>query len=336
MTTENMRFLSVEQALADAAYFQVEFAKSYGLPSTTKNVIVGGSYSGALSAFYRIKYPDLVHLSYASSGVVHAVEDFDMYFVTVRNDTKPYVNCEDYVVSMTEKVAKMLQNPTDRATLLKTFDLCGYTNDDTDVWYAISGALEGAAQYGMIEGACEVITSESDPVAGYAKFFLQSANAYGMGDGCVPLDWVTDLQNTTWDNIEIGGRSWFWQKCTEFGFFKTPNKSGIFSPSADLEYHLDACRAIFGRPLEPNTDWINISYGGDHPHGRRIVYANGSVDPWHNLGVLSSLSSSQIAVFIDGTSHCQDLDTPSSTDPKPLHDAHILIESLIAKWLQEE
>jgi hypothetical protein len=53
----NMKLLTAEQALADLAYFiemkQLELASKYGTTERRKVVTIGGSYPGALSAWFR-------------------------------------------------------------------------------------------------------------------------------------------------------------------------------------------------------------------------------------------------------------------------------------------
>ena len=63
LSTENLRFLTTEQALADTDYFaqHVVFAglEAYDLnPSYTPWIAYGGSYAGAFAAFLRTQYPN--------------------------------------------------------------------------------------------------------------------------------------------------------------------------------------------------------------------------------------------------------------------------------------
>jgi hypothetical protein len=78
MSFENLRVLNSEQGLSDLAYF-ITFIKNgqlYGVDSSTPWITVGGSYAGAMSAWFRAKYPHLTVGAIGSSGVVLAVEDF--------------------------------------------------------------------------------------------------------------------------------------------------------------------------------------------------------------------------------------------------------------------
>jgi serine protease 16 len=48
LSTESLRYLSSQQALADAAVFRQFLVKKYNLSQKTKFVVLGGSYSGNL------------------------------------------------------------------------------------------------------------------------------------------------------------------------------------------------------------------------------------------------------------------------------------------------
>lgn len=75
LSVKNLKYLSAEQALKDLAYFLTKMSKSGQYKITPKNpwITIGGSYPGALSAWFRNKYPHLTIGALASSGVVLAV-----------------------------------------------------------------------------------------------------------------------------------------------------------------------------------------------------------------------------------------------------------------------
>jgi hypothetical protein len=68
---KNMGLLNSEQALRDTAYFiqTIKDNEMYGIKNNPW-IVVGGSYPGALSAWFRYKYPHLVIASIASSAVI--------------------------------------------------------------------------------------------------------------------------------------------------------------------------------------------------------------------------------------------------------------------------
>ena len=77
LTVDNMRLLNSEQALKDLAYFteQMNINHMYKIDRNPW-ISVGGSYPGALSAWYRYKYPHMTIGSIASSAVINAIADF--------------------------------------------------------------------------------------------------------------------------------------------------------------------------------------------------------------------------------------------------------------------
>lgn len=71
---ENLPFLTSYQALQDAASL-IDKVRADGY-TCSKWIAFGGSYSGALSAWFRIKFSTRVHAALSSSGVVNAILDF--------------------------------------------------------------------------------------------------------------------------------------------------------------------------------------------------------------------------------------------------------------------
>jgi hypothetical protein len=67
--------LNSTQALADLAHFidymNAEIQTQYGVRAQW--VCVGGSYPGALSAWFKAKYPNHVVAAWSSSGVINPI-----------------------------------------------------------------------------------------------------------------------------------------------------------------------------------------------------------------------------------------------------------------------
>ena len=89
-STADLRTLSVEQAIADLASFLTWYdAQIGGAVAATARVggsavthtwlVIGGSYPGALSSWFRELHPELVAASWSSSGVVEAVYNFTRF-----------------------------------------------------------------------------------------------------------------------------------------------------------------------------------------------------------------------------------------------------------------
>merc|ERR1712088_708902 len=135
-------------------------------------------------------------------------------------------------------------------------------------------------------------------------------------------------------------RPWIWQTCTEFGWYQTTNQdSGIYGSSLDLGFFEQWCQDAFGpsfthEVLEKNVYGSNIEYGGDHPDVDNVVFVHGTIDPWHAMGVLQDISAEAPAIFINGTSHCNDMYGDRSTDSEALTEARLRIGELVAQWVQ--
>ncbi|KIX08974.1 uncharacterized protein Z518_00052 [Rhinocladiella mackenziei CBS 650.93] len=89
LSTENMRFLSTDQAVADQAYFasHIVFPGLEHLNLTapgTPYLAYGGSYAGGVVAFLRLLYPDLTWGAISSSGVTKAIYDYWEYYEPLR------------------------------------------------------------------------------------------------------------------------------------------------------------------------------------------------------------------------------------------------------------
>lgn len=109
LETENFRFLTTQQALADQAYFQSNVVfpglEDQNLTAPhTPYIIYGGSYAGAFVAFMRVVYPEITWGAISSSGVTEAIYDYWQYYEPVRIYGPP--DC----ISIQQKLMNVLDN----------------------------------------------------------------------------------------------------------------------------------------------------------------------------------------------------------------------------------
>ena len=111
-STPNLKYLSAENALGDLADFidamnaQI-ITKWKG--TNRKWVTVGGSYAGALSAWFKAAYPDKATVSWSSSGVIKPIRDFsdyDMDIYTATSRSGP--DCPKFIQTLTTYIDGVL------------------------------------------------------------------------------------------------------------------------------------------------------------------------------------------------------------------------------------
>lgn len=68
---------------------------------------------------------------------------------------------------------------------------------------------------------------------------------------------------------------------------------------------LEQCSDIFGpefnsASLAAAVEATNEAYGGLNVTGSKIIFTNGSLDPWHILGITETIKEDLPAIFIEG------------------------------------
>lgn len=225
-----------------------------------KWVIIGGSYPGALSAWFKSKYSTHVEIAWSSSGVINAIRDYKgMDFDVIVATSKSSKECTSRIKDATEYIDILFTNGTseEKMLLFAEFNTTLYDIDRFDFMYMIADVFTGPVQQGDRVKMCEFIESDQfdDRVKGVAKL----ADMYGL-----TLDGYDsrNLRNTTVD-INKAGRQWAYQFCHEFGFFQTPNfPFTIRSHALDDPFWIDYCKRIFNNATYVDNDATNAYYGG--------------------------------------------------------------------------
>lgn len=147
-STENLRFLTTDQALADTAFFanNVKFAGLEDVdlsPGKTPWIAYGGSYAGAFVALLRKLYPDEYWGAISSSGVPEAIWDYYKYFEAAAVYGPPA--CVENTQKITDIVDKILIGKKDSEYVGQLKSLFGLPNvtHDADFASAINGGIYG-------------------------------------------------------------------------------------------------------------------------------------------------------------------------------------------------
>ena len=352
----NLVYLSSKQALRDAVYFKQYAMAMYNMTEHNKWVSFGGSYSGALSGWLRMLYPGTVSGAVATSGPVQAELNFYQYLevagqslATARNGQK----CVEDIHNATFILDSMLANKTQWPAVERLFNLFSPIQNQDDVANLadlLVGNVAEIVQYNMdnipfnvftIDDLCDVMVNVSigTPLERYAV--VNYLINFGDEINANFSEQVESMRETAWNSssVDEGMRQWIYQTCTEFGYYQTTDSAlQPFGDLITLASQLKICSAVY----ELSPDSVNTAvtatnkyYGGRNipKNATNIIFPNGSIDPWHALGVLKTDKESLVAIFINGTAHCANMYPPSPTDPPGLVQARATITATIEKWL---
>ncbi|XP_072546772.1 thymus-specific serine protease isoform X2 [Salminus brasiliensis] len=360
LSLEGLRFLSSRQALADLAHFRTVTAESRGLTSS-KWVAFGGSYPGSLAAWFRLKYPHLVHASIATSAPVYATVNFPEYLEVVQKSlAAENPECPVLVKNASDTLIARLKDPKTYDSITKDFRLCSKLDIQSDMDSAylletLAGNFMDVVQYNednrafegvvgtnvTIKVLCDVMLDSTlgEPYDRYAAVARLLQNTFSQS--CTDSQYshyVQYMSNTSWIGAGVlYGRQWVYQTCAEFGFYQSTDSPNQPFGGFPLIYHLQQCKDIYNlnASVADAVQQTNEEYGGYDIRSTRIVFPNGSIDPWHALGVISNITDDLPAVFIKGTAHCANMYPARAEDLPQLTQARDQIFLLLQKWLKE-
>lgn len=88
-STEHLQWLNTEQALGDVASFHVHISGLYNLTNSNRWVTFGGSYPGIVAGLSRLRFPQLIFASVASSAPLDATVEMPGYQNVVAQVCRP-------------------------------------------------------------------------------------------------------------------------------------------------------------------------------------------------------------------------------------------------------
>ncbi|VDM41706.1 unnamed protein product [Toxocara canis] len=358
-STENMRFLSSKQALADLAQFIMTMNKQFY--ANPRWITFGGSYPGMLSAWFRQFYPELSVGALASSAPIEAKVDFYDYLIVVENSLRTYSpKCANNVKVAFDQLHNLSLTPDGRVQLSALFTLRPAWTTTSNVTYVdiqnffmnMYGHFQSAVQYnndnrgayatggGMRELCGFMMNDAKTPLQNLVdvnvymtKFFNDGVFEYTDNNYQNYVNYLKDV------NAKSSSRSWTYQTCTEFGFYQSTDiGDNIFGSPVPLNFFIDMCTDVFGARFTPQFVFNAVEetqkyYGGrDYFYGTNVLFTNGNIDPWCALSKYDG-TGSVTTIMINGTAHCADTYPPREQDAPGLASARQLAEEKIAEWL---
>ncbi|CAI5744740.1 unnamed protein product [Peronospora destructor] len=325
------KILALEHRFYDLKHFKESYQNQLDAENTNHWIVIGGSYPGALAAWFRVAYPDPTIAALSSSGVVQPVYKFYQFDEQVALATGPL--CADVLRLTTAEFEKEIASSNGT----KVKELFGAQNlANADFFYIIADAAAMAVQYGHKDVVCESMTRafvhNYSLIDSFAHFTI---DMYGSSFGS---ECFYDTKCLAHDRARWGdGRSWRWEKCSQVAFFQiAPKEKSLRAAIVDLEYHLKQCHTVFGHVVHPleGVEEITELYGGDHPPGHKIFFSNGGDDPWQRASVLATLSDDEIANLArcEICGHCGDLRGDPNV-PEPSKKQREEIVEYLTKWL---
>ncbi|EFA86577.1 hypothetical protein PPL_00378 [Heterostelium album PN500] len=339
LSTDNLMYLSTDQILEDIAEFQIEFSRQFGL-TEAKWIVMGCSYAGTLAAWYRMKYPHMVGAAISSSAPLKAVTRFDAYDKKVRAALGP--KCSSAFKSLFDHIEYELMELKNQS--IKDVFSCNRSIDDRMFLFMLSESLSYSVQYNskfkLLANICPLFIKHSNNMSALLDMFIGYIKNMFLFQGTT----CDDYNIFTYANTEIdysGTRQWTWQMCSEYGWFLVASEKNVTLKSSLLNetwWQNEVCRILFGRPMKPFVEKINLLYGPDNiKQLSSVLYTNGDLDPWSTLSVSTSCDAPISNILnIAGESHCANWYGETQEDSWDLKNARLLGNAFLRQFIKSD
>ncbi|KAK7097322.1 lysosomal Pro-X carboxypeptidase-like isoform X1 [Littorina saxatilis] len=341
-----LNYLTAEQAMADFAEL-IKFIKQT-VPGAAKSQVItmGGSYGGMLSAWMRLKYPNLVLGSLAASAPIWQFEGLapcgSFYEVVQRTFQTGSQQCVDNIAYSWGAMTSLW--PVELDFLTKTFDFCKPIESKDDLsnlldWLA--GVYGNMAMVDYPYPASFLEPLPAWPVKEFCKHLseplkdkaLIAAVAEGVKMYFNYTGQASCINMSEEATGNLGDQGWGYQACTEMVMPMCSNNTNMFY-NIDWDFSSYAATCKYEHGVMPRENWISLNYWGkDIKAASNIIFSNGLLDPWSGGGVLESLSPSLVAIQIPSGAHHLDLRGKNPGDPADVIAARQQEKNIMKNWL---
>ncbi|KAG1833222.1 peptidase S28 [Suillus subalutaceus] len=344
LTSQSLALLTIQQAIDDLVYFATtaDLPMPGGdavKPGQAPWILIGASYSGALSSYTMVNKPGIFWAGYVSSAAVETITDYYEYFTPVR-EYMPQ-NCSSDVQAVIAYLDRMyMANDTAGIqTLQEAFGLGGL-NHAGDFATALQSNLGDWQDVQPDDGPgsmfyrfCDALEVKDGVNAGPDGWGLENAiNSWGnfwnttyYKHTCQDKDVETCLgtfvpTDPYWTDVTVdnAARSWFWMVCNQIGFYQVGPPEGqpaivsrILQPSFSERQCVNMFPQVFASPPDTPTAKTNAMYAGWNVDVPRLFFANGLRDPWRGGTVsadgLNKPNTTSMPIYMSDGFHTSDM-----------------------------
>ncbi|KAH3842718.1 hypothetical protein DPMN_116222 [Dreissena polymorpha] len=345
----HLNYLTSEQALADFAVLIGQLKRSLPGAANSSVVAFGGSYGGMLSAWMRIKYPNVIVGALAASAPIWqftGITPCEAFNQVLTNAFKQASQiCVENVRNSWATITSIGGTTSGRKFLSSVFNLCKPMShqsdvDDlkawlTDAWTDLAmvnypypaNFLENLPAW-PVKAVCNKLSLPAEGEA-LVQYVADAANIYFnyTGDS-------TCLNTSQQATGNLGDLGWGYQSCTEMVMpMCADGESDMFEPKSwNFTDFSEQCYKQW--KTRPQENWITTEYWGKQlQYASNIIFSNGLLDPWSSGGVLESPALTLIPIVIPDGAHHLDLRASNPLDTAAVVAARIQEKNLIKMWL---
>ncbi|KAI9013663.1 serine carboxypeptidase S28-domain-containing protein [Hyaloraphidium curvatum] len=340
LPTEQYKYLTMEQVMADTKLVVETVRGSRGVPPRVPSLVIGGSYGGQLSSYHRLTYPDTFQAAIASSAPVDYVLGTQLLDRTVERfhevlrrayETLASPECATNIRTGMDQVAASRNGTVaDRRSAALALGLCRADSvlDDPLTVQPLLGFL-----YDSFVGPAQL--NDQKPYPGYIKSICSAVNeslandpqnylgalqaAYRLQNSSEPadcLDFVPENVVLPPPSADPIWPSYNYQSCAQgavnSGELSTNGSTGLLPTYTLTVQDIRAdCLRYFGPSFPPMTPLpVSLDFRNALARTGAVVFTNGDADHWSGGSISTAIPGVRMATVVyPNASHCTDTHT---------------------------